>query len=276
MEKVMKKAAEVVVIALATLGVLFLVLLFLPDDEEESGEPVNAQETVAAAEAQETPETAKPQEEETAAGTAPAEAAPAEAPAPEPVSEEISEAEPAPEAPSGPETTPPSGEQTMTGPVPAEGGNTREVVIPASEITDRTLRFGTTTLDEQKVTQEIFSDYDLTVVYVWGTYCPSCIREMGDYAQLTGELPDNVNLVGIVGDVYDGIETNVDQANKILKDAGAEYRNLRVSDDLYDIMREIQYLPSAFFADGDGHIIGEIMNGAKYPQVRKRLDGYLQ
>lgn len=247
MEKVMKKAAEVVVIALATLGVLFLVLLFLPDDEEESGEPVNAQETVAAAEAQETPETAKPQEEETAAGTAPAEAAPAEAPAPEPVSEEIS-----------------------------EGGNTREVVIPASEITDRTLRFGTTTLDEQKVTQEIFSDYDLTVVYVWGTYCPSCIREMGDYAQLTGELPDNVNLVGIVGDVYDGIETNVDQANEILKDAGAEYRNLRVSDDLYDIMREIQYLPSAFFADGDGHIIGEIMNGARYPQVRKRLDGYLQ
>ena len=26
----------------------------------------------------------------------------------------------------------------------------------------------------------------------------------------------------------------------------------------------------------DGHIIGEIMNGARYPQVRKRLDGYLQ
>ena len=50
--------------------------------------------------------------------------------------------------------------------------------------TDAPITFHTVSLDDQPVTADIFSDYDLTIVHVWGTYCGPCIAEMGDYAGL--------------------------------------------------------------------------------------------
>ena len=69
--------------------------------------------------------------------------------------------------------------------------------IPESEKTDEMIFFATTTIDGRIVTESIFSDYDLTVVHVWGTFCGPCIEEMGEYAVLYEELPENVNLIGI-------------------------------------------------------------------------------
>ncbi|MCR4907535.1 MAG: TlpA family protein disulfide reductase [Lachnospiraceae bacterium] len=155
-------------------------------------------------------------------------------------------------------------------------GNRVTVDIPASELSDEAIRFRTVTLDNKEVGQEIFSDYDITVVHVWGTFCGPCIAEMGDYAEFYKELPDNVNLIGIVCDVYDGINNNVKEAKNILNDAGAEFTNLRTSDDIYDLTASLQYVPSSFFVDGEGHIIGKILDGADFKDTRKVLDGYLK
>ena len=155
-------------------------------------------------------------------------------------------------------------------------GNAVEVSIPSSEISDDEIRFMTVSLDNKEVTQEIFSDYDLTVVHVWGTFCQPCIDEMGDYAALYKELPDNVNLIAIITDVYDGIDSNVSDAESILKDAGAEFANLRTSDDLYDITESLEYIPASFFVDGSGHVIGSMMEGAGFDETKSRLDSYLK
>ncbi len=158
----------------------------------------------------------------------------------------------------------------------AEGGNTVSVNIPASEISDKTLKFKTLTLDNKEADQNIFGDYDLTVVYIWGTYCGSCIKEMDDYAALHKDLPDNVNLMGLMVDVYDGIDSNVSDANKILDAADAEFVNIRTSDSLYDLLKQIQYIPSSVIVDREGHIIGPIMEGVSCDVTKKTLNGYLK
>ena len=39
------------------------------------------------------------------------------------------------------------------------------------------------------------------------------------------KLPDNVNLIAIISDVYDGIDSTVPDPYSILKDAGAKFVN---------------------------------------------------
>ncbi len=237
-----------VITILAALGVLFIVLMFLPDDEET----VDATE-IAAVEA-----SSQNASEETSAESAPATEA------------TVAEASIAEEAAPAAAVAENSTEEAHT------SGVVATVNIPKSEISDKVLKFKTVSLDGDVVTQDIFSDYDITVVSIWGTFCDPCIAEMGDYASFYNGLPDNVNLVGLICDVYDGIDTNASDAEDILSDAGAKFLNLRTSDDLYDITSSYQYVPSSFFVDKEGHIIGKIMDGANFSETKAKLEGYLK
>ena len=239
------KIKTIIITVLATLGVLFIILMLLPDDEDEAdnatASPVQVaqqtlddQETDDATDPTEVPEASKEQE------------------------------------------TPQLQEDVEETPTENHHSGTVTVDIPASEISDRKLKFTTRTLDGEKVDQEIFSDYDLTLVHVWGTFCNPCIAEMGDYANFYETAPENVNVIAIVCDVYDGLDNNVDDANSILRDAGAEFMNLRTSDSVYDVIEEIQVIPSSFFVDGEGHIIGEIMMGQGYDATISRLNEYIK
>ena len=62
--------------------------------------------------------------------------------------------------------------------------------------------FKTYDIDGNVVTQDIFKDFDLTMINIWGTYCSPCIREMPDLGEIHDEYKDRkVNVVGIVIDV---------------------------------------------------------------------------
>lgn len=246
----LKKIGFVVLIALATLGVLFIILMLLPGDDDEE-----TQEADAIIEEQEDAEVMtqladlfKETEEETEEE--------------EPVEEEEPDEE---------------SEEVTNESASASGSNgTVPVHIPESELSKGQLVFRTTSLDGQVITEDIFSEADITVVWIWGTYCGPCIAEMPDYAKFYQALPDNINLVGLLVDVYDGIDTNVSEAWEILSDAGAEFLNLRTSDDLYDIVDNINYTPSALLVDSEGHIIGGIMDGAGYSDMIKQLSNYVE
>ncbi len=261
----LKTLKKVIVIILATLGVLFIALMLMPDDEEseDTEETVVEQEVVDETES----DTDVSQAESTESDTSAAEQSTEETSAEEVTADQEEST-----------TTGSSIEQTNTSESTEQtntSGNTVTVTIPESELSDLVLNFKTVSLDGNVVTQDIFADYDITVVHIWGTFCLPCIAEMGDYASFYKELPDNVNLVGLICDVYDGIDSNVSDANDILSNAGAEFLNLRTSDDLYDVTGSLQYVPSAFFVDREGHIIGELMDGANFSMTKERLDGYL-
>ena len=155
-------------------------------------------------------------------------------------------------------------------------GNSVKINIPDSEISGKKIVFNSVTLENREIDQSIFSEYDITVVHVWGTFCGPCIAEMGGYAEFYNELPENVNLVAIVCDTYDGMDNNVQEAEKILNNAGAGFTNIRVSDDLYNTISSIQYVPTSFLVDREGHIIGHILEGAGINETRKYLNRYLE
>ncbi len=155
-------------------------------------------------------------------------------------------------------------------------GNIAEVNIPDSDVSDYKLQFKTSTLNGDIVSDDIFSDYDITVVFVWATYCGNCIDEMDEYAEFYRNLPDNVNLLGMVSDVYDGIDMNRKAAKEIISDAGAEFDNLLISDSLYDVATDIQYVPSTFFVNREGHIVGALLEGAKLKNTKQELGKYIE
>ncbi len=251
-----EKIKTIIVTVLATLGVLFIIIMLMPDDEEDDAVPDDVHQTVSvqevalaenASESVDGQETSDHQEEENVIENA---------------------AEPA-------EAQDTSDHQTPSGSQNTSSGNTVTVNIPENELSDKTVTFKTSTLDDEEVSQDIFSGYDITLVHVWGTYCQPCIAEIGDYGALYNELPDNVNIIGIVVDVYDGIDTNVSQAYEILDGKGVGFTNLRVSDEVYNIISGLQFVPSSFFVDREGHMVGSVMDGAAFKETLNRLNGYL-
>jgi thiol-disulfide isomerase/thioredoxin len=252
------KIKTIIVTVLATLGVLFIIIMFIPDDEDEAVEQ-EVVETQAVQESLDDEEIQASSDDEEPRETT--------------EDQEILEAQDIeePQDTEDHQDIPEVQEVAET-----QNSGTVTVDIPASEISDKKLKFTTKTLDGKKVDQDIFSDYDITLVHVWGTFCGPCIAEMGKYANFYKNVPENVNLIGIICDVYDGIDSNVDDANDILSEAGAKFMNLRTSDSVYDVTDGISVVPTSFFVDGQGHIIGEMMIGQGYDAAISRLNGYLR
>ncbi|MBP5222220.1 MAG: redoxin domain-containing protein [Lachnospiraceae bacterium] len=150
-----------------------------------------------------------------------------------------------------------------------------DIKIPEKELAEKGLAFRTTSIDSLVVTQEIFGDYDITVVHVWGTYSERCAAEMKNYQKLYEELPENINLIGIVCDVYDGINSNVKEAEAILDQSGTEYQNLRTSDSLYEVTAKLKEIPATFLVNREGRIIGEIASGAGPEDTEEKLKSYI-
>ncbi len=143
--------------------------------------------------------------------------------------------------------------------------------------------FKTTDLDGNEVTQEIFSNADLTMINIWATYCNPCLGEMPDIGVLAEEYADQgVQIVGILMDVYDQnwnvVQSQVDLAKEIIQETGADYLHLMPSTDLiYAKLRYVQAVPETIFVDKEGNLVGEPHLGARTKnkwseEIQKRLE----
>ena len=153
------------------------------------------------------------------------------------------------------------------------GANTEK---PAKE----SLNFGsfsTTDLDGNKVSEDIFADYDLTLVNFWATWCGPCVEEIPELAKLYDKLPVGVNLIGICIDAETGAETAV----KILSDSKAEYTVLVANTVLNRFMGKVaSTVPTTIFVDSEGNLIGDPVIGVPkkgvlefYPdEIQSRLE----
>lgn len=112
------------------------------------------------------------------------------------------------------------------------------------------------------VTQDIFTEADLTMVNIWGTFCSPCIREMPDLGELADEYADKgVQIVGIVSDVTSAWNTDVEL---IIQETGADYTHLIVSQSLWNnYLSNVQVVPTTVFADSEGKQVGEVYTGSR-------------
>lgn len=135
--------------------------------------------------------------------------------------------------------------------------------------------FSTEDMNGEKVTNDIFANYDLTVVNFWATYCNPCINELPELAEWKKELPDNVNLIGLLVDVDKKDSDQYKQAEKIISQTGADYQHLIATDAFDDIISNLAGVPTTFFVDRTGKIIGEPFAGADVSAYKQTVEDYL-
>lgn len=120
--------------------------------------------------------------------------------------------------------------------------------------------FNAKTLDGSTVTEESLKDYDLTMINIWATYCGPCKEEMEDLAKLYESLPENVNMTSICTDAADEAEL----AQKIVDANGAKFKVIIPDDKLKEsILNNVTGVPTTFFVDKDGNVVGEPVMGAR-------------
>ena len=129
--------------------------------------------------------------------------------------------------------------------------------------------FWTLDIYGNEVTQEIFTDYDLTLVNIWATFCSPCLQEMPGLGELHKEYQGKgVNIIGIVTDVYDRNEDvfsrNLETAHLIIEQTGADYTHLLPSLDIVNARPQYgQVVPETFFVDSKGNIVGQTYVGSR-------------
>lgn len=131
------------------------------------------------------------------------------------------------------------------------------------------LTFTTQDIYGETVTEDIFKEYDLTLVNCFATWCSPCIAEMPELAQLHETMAEKkVNVVAVCLDSLNN-EGEVDEdavslAKQIAEYSGAEFTFL-VPDEMYfgGRLSGIQAVPESFFVDGNGNIVGETYVGAR-------------
>lgn len=136
-------------------------------------------------------------------------------------------------------------------------------------------QFTTKDMDGNKVTNDIFAEYDLTVVNFWATYCNPCIDELPELAEWKKELPDNVDLIGLLVDVDEKGSEQYKLAEKIISQTGADYQHLIATEEFDDIISNLVGVPTTFFVDSTGKIIGEPFAGADVSAYKQTVEDYL-
>ena len=114
---------------------------------------------------------------------------------------------------------------------------------------------------------QLISQNDVTLINVWGTFCPPCIQEMPDLAALYEKYNDQgFGIVGLTIDVLDEndqlIASLVSDGKDIISETGVTYPVVGETSELMD-MYPTDAVPLSFFVDRGGNVIGESFLGSR-------------
>ena len=129
-------------------------------------------------------------------------------------------------------------------------------------------KFETTGIDGKTYTEKVFSDYDLTLVNIFTTWCSPCVKEIPELQELYKEMKDKG--VGVAGVVLDTTDEKGNQDEEAVKKAGilqkktkAEYPFLIPDTTMMNgRLQGISAFPETFFVDKDGNIVGDTYTGS--------------
>ena len=109
------------------------------------------------------------------------------------------------------------------------------------------------------VTNDIFADYDATIINFWNNGCGTCIEEMPELEAYYQDFKEkNINLIGVASDSGESDE-QLKTAQDILSEKGVTYTNLSPNPEntLYlDFISELAGYPTTYVIDNEGNIVG--------------------
>lgn len=170
-----------------------------------------------------------------------------------------------------------SGGEERGGSAEAEpvSGTFPEIEEEASYDNGRMPEFTTEDLDGNTVTESIFAEKDLTVVNIWGTFCNPCIGEMPALGEWAKEMPDNVQLIGLITDISGKDDTeHRELAVSIMEMADADFLQIIANQDFDSVMRSVVGVPTTMFVDSEGNIVGSPILGANVEGYKKFVEEY--
>ena len=129
-------------------------------------------------------------------------------------------------------------------------------------------KFETKGIDGKGYTEKVFSDYDLTLVNIFTTWCSPCVNEIPELEKLYEEMKEKG--VGVVGVVLDTVGDDGKQDEETVKKAGvlqdktkASYPFLIPDSTMMNgRLNGISAFPETFFVDKEGNIVGETYTGS--------------
>lgn len=147
-----------------------------------------------------------------------------------------------------------------------------EVKVPEVKIPDLTLNFkGSDLATGMEVDQKEFAPAKLTLVNVWGTFCPPCLEELPDLEKLSKKVMwQRVQVIGILCDAFDGSTRNVDLAKKIIREKNVAYRNF-ILDKNTPWLTAIQAVPTTYIVDSKGKVVAEPIVGSRTADEYKAI-----
>ena len=151
---------------------------------------------------------------------------------------------------------------------PFNGQSAFEQPQTATSDADNVGTFETTDIDGNTYTEKVFSDYDLTLVNAFTTWCSPCVNEMPELEELYQEMKDQC--VGVVGMVLDSVsedgtpDDSIVQKAQLLKEKTGVTYPLLIPDKgfLNGRISGLQSFPESFFVDKDGNIVGDPIMGS--------------
>ena len=145
--------------------------------------------------------------------------------------------------------------------------NTKAFSTDSQNVATDLSNLQTMDIDGKEFSGKDFSDYDLTMVNVFATWCSPCVQEIPDLAEIQKEMKDQgVNIVGVVTDTVDQTGENqeaLEKAKLIRERSKAEYPFLIPDKSNFNgRLSGIQAFPETFFVDKKGQIVGETYSGS--------------
>ena len=138
-------------------------------------------------------------------------------------------------------------------------------------------KFETKGIDGKDYTEKVFSDYDLTLVNIFTTWCSPCVNEIPELEKLYEEMKEKG--VGVVGVVLDTVGDDGKQDDATVKKAGVLQKKTKASYPflipdstmMNGRLNGISAFPETFFVDKDGNIVGETYSGSHSLDEWKKL-----
>ena len=114
------------------------------------------------------------------------------------------------------------------------------------------------TLDGQTVdSAELFAGAKVTMLNIWGTFCPPCLMEMPDLGQIAEDYADaDFQIIGVINDVTSADSPTGATALEQIAETGANYTHLiTTADIIQNVMFDVYAVPTTLFIDSQGKLL---------------------
>lgn len=134
-------------------------------------------------------------------------------------------------------------------------------------------------LQGNRITKDLFKDYDLIIVNKWGTYCNPCIKEMPDIQKVQDEFKDKkVKVVGVISiESEKDVKPISDSAEEIIKVRKVNYLNMLPDKKLNKQLKKFEFVPVTLFVKPDGTVLNTYIPGTSdYDYLKKITEAILK